>query len=180
MIIFISSKQIKKNFRKWGIKNVSEDAVEIVNKAFYTLIKNEVGKWIKKNKTSQHGGRVLMPQEYFGIPSNHYIAEKTNTDFSVTESTIRPAIVAHMDGGASTLKFDISLKTVNNTCADVCATLSYTEKMPREFHKELKNKVEDIFTQFTSSLKRIAKQEESINKKHLNKVLSLKKYTHLS
>jgi hypothetical protein len=179
MIIFVSSKQVKKNLRKWGIKDVSDDAVAVFNKSLYAFVKNEVAKWIKSNKVgkvSQNGGRVLMPQEYFGIPSNHYVESKMGTDFSATESLIRPSIDTHMAGGGDAkVKFDVSLKAIGNVCTDVCSSLQYNGVMPRDFHKALKTKVEDIFTQFVSSVKRVAK-EEQVGKTHLNKVLSFKKY----
>jgi hypothetical protein len=180
MIIFVSSKQVKKNLRKWGIKDASDDAVAIINKSLHSFVQREVTKWIKSKKIGQNGGRVLMPQEYFGIPSNHYVQSKTGTDFGATESLIRPSIDAHMAGGGDAkAKFDVSLKTIGNVCTDVCSRLKYSGVIPRDLHKALKTKIEDIYAQFVSSVKRVAK-EEPVSKTHLNKVLSFKKYKALA
>ena len=191
MIIFISDKQVQKNFRKAGFKVVGDGVTDLVNKAAFNYIQNEIAKAMKKNKVGgalesshfakQSGGRVLMPSEYFGVPSNHYVEitdkAQNGTDMAVKDTWIRPSFTAELNGGAP--KFVVSLQSVKNIVAEIMNTkkidVNIKTSAMRTLHGSLTTKLSDV----TKSLENKVKSE-TLAKKDLVTVLSMTKFKSLS
>lgn len=191
MIIFISDKQVQKNFKKAGFKTVGEGVTELVNKAAFNYIKKQIEKALKKNKNShtleavhfakQSGGRVLMPSEYFGVSSNHYveITDKTQngTDMAVKDTWIRPAFTAELNGGAP--KFVVSMQSVKNIVAEILNTKKTEVSIKPQALKVLHSNVIAKLSDVTKSLERKVKSD-SLEKKDIVSVLSMTKFKSLS
>lgn len=189
MIIFISDKQIQRNFKKAGYNNIGSGVTELVNKAAYNYVRKEINRVIKNNKNiqaleahhfeKQNGGRVLMPSEYYGVASNHYveITGKTDngTDMAVKESWIRPSFKAELNGGEAP-KFTLSRQSVKNIASEVINTnmksaIIIKQDALKTIHSNLVSKLSEL----TKTLERKVKSE-SLQKQDLSSVLSMTKY----
>jgi hypothetical protein len=180
MIIFISDRQVRKNFKKAGYTKLPSEIVEIINKATINFTKTTIGKAMKKNKgtkvleAAQFGGRVLMPSEYFGVASNHYVESAPGTDMSVKESWIRPAFTAELNGGATPL-FSCPMQVIKNICAEYINTsnnnLTIKASGYKAIHTEFVKKMSDVL----ESLQRKVKGNTLI-KADLVAVLGMKKF----
>lgn len=202
-MIFITEKQIKLNLKKYGFKTVKGDFTEVINNIVYNFVYNVTSKTAKKLKLNKNnnnkltltlshfkqlGGRVSLPSEYFGVPSNHYVSESKATDMSVTSSYIRPEMLTYRPGivgGAEEKSFVISLKNVKAILSEVLVKLDLTDNVKKQDHTKIsaafKAKLEDhLHKMFTSYVKKssVKKQEkqEADSKDFESKVLSIKKY----
>lgn len=179
MIIFVTDKVIRKNFRSWGFKKVDAEIVEVVNKALYVYVKKVLEKTLKKKKDgvidrAMVGGRVLMPAEYYGVETDHYVADADpGTDMSVTEALIRPAFAAMLQGGAGV--FTVPLRSVKNIVLDVVASTKHDVQIKQKAFVDIQRSFETKFGEVMKSLKRTVKGEEVV-KDDLMTVLKMKKF----
>jgi hypothetical protein len=185
MIIFVTDKQVRKNFRSFGYKDVDITIVDVINKAVYNYIKNTLHKSMKKYKSvntldGSHimkGGRVLMPAEYFGVQTNHYVTVGDNnngTDMAVKEAWIRPEFkVTQMEGAGSV--FTLPLQVSKNICSEVLNTTNKSVTIKPSAVKEVHNGLLQIMTDLMKSIKKKVKND-TVTKKDVIDVLSMKKY----
>lgn len=135
----------KKNMKIYGFQTYDDQ----VKQLFQQSLENFVQK-----SSSQSGGRVTMPSEYFGVSSGAYSADGSGSSQAPTQEWARPGIEFHdISGGA--MKYKVSKKAF----ADACK--KYNPKITKARQAELK-----------------AEYEEKLH--NLLKKLSKKKDTHLS
>jgi histone H3/H4 len=185
MIIFMTNKQVLKNFKKAGFSSVNEDVVELLNKVAFKFVKNLIEKSHSKHKDAQvldashlpqSGGRVLMPAEYFGVRTNRYVADAPmGTDMAVTADKIRPSFTAELNGG-SDLTFTVSLQTIKNICAEVLSSKNL--KLSQSAYKHIHSVFTTKMTEVLKSAKRAVKGD-TVTKKDINAVLGMKKFKSL-
>lgn len=183
MIIFISDRQVRKNFKKAGYTKLSSEIVELINKAAVNFTKATIAKAIKKNKgvktleAVQFGGRVLMPSEYFGVASNHYVESPSQgTDMAVKESWIRPAFTAELAGGkGGDLVFACSLQVIKNICAEYINTSKDAITIKASGYKAIHTEFVKKMSELIASLQKKVKGEE-LKKADLVAVLGMKKF----
>lgn len=190
-MVFVTEKQVRKNFRKAGFKAVDVGVVELVNKAAVNYVRNTLEKALQKNKNAQEleashianaqgqkGGRVLMPAEYFGVATNHYIepGPKTfGTDMSVTAEQIRPPFSAALSGGAKAQpQFEVAMSTVKNIATEVMKRSPIAIR--QSAIKQLQASLSDELSQVVKSLQRRVGSQAQVSKKELQGVLAMKKY----
>jgi hypothetical protein len=180
MIIFISDRQVRKNFKKAGYTKLSSEIVELINKAAVNFTKATIAKALKKNKgaktleAGQFGGRVLMPSEYFGVASNHYVESPSQgTDMAVNDSRIRPSFTAELSGGQ--LAFTCSLQVIKNICAEYLNTSKDTITIKASGYKAIHTEFVKKMSELIASLQRKVKGEE-LKKADLVEVLKMKKF----
>jgi hypothetical protein len=79
----LSKQSISKNLKKWGFNSYHENV--------HTALSNSLNNYAQRQNTRiQNGGRVTMPQEYFGIDSGKYQADAPGPSLTVTDEWIRP------------------------------------------------------------------------------------------
>lgn len=186
MIIFVSEKQVRANLRKYNIQSYDKAVFEKVNQTLFNFAHNELQKAVKKNKTGgklveshfQKGGRVVLPSEYFGVPSNHYSANAPmGTDMSVTAELIRPAHDIHgpLVGGAS---FTISERAMKAAITEALVSLNADMSVKGSVVSELKRKYESEMSKFMSNVQKKV-TDGKLSDKCFMDVLQMKKYKQL-
>lgn len=193
MIIFITDKQIRKNLRKFEFKTMDESVSSLLNKTLYTFVHKKLQSAAKKAKSNekgvrvikgvhiQSGGRVLMPSEYFGVPSNHYVENPVNNgvDMSVRDAWIRPPmeLMSPMDGaGAKT--FEVPLSSVKSACMEVLGAKFNDVALAGETYKTIQALYAKSMTDVFKTLRRKV-DGGHLSKSDVSSVLTLKKYSHL-
>jgi hypothetical protein len=167
-VILLSEKIICKNLKTFGFKTHDPEIITHFNKFLQNFVENTLKKSIKKHS----GGKIVLPLEYFGVETNHYVSEPVNEQSTAaTQDFIRPPV--EFIGGAN--KFSITTKAVE----------SAIDEFTSKYHKEVTNK--------SKTAKAIKKNFESIiscllikiNKKYkkdhlcvtsLKEISSMKKY----
>jgi histone H3/H4 len=188
MIIFITDKQVRKNFKKFGCKNIDAAVVELINKTLFNFVTKKMKKVTAKNKALtrfdaihfQNGGRVLFPSEYFGVPSNHYVASPANNgvDMSVKDTWIRPPmdLMRPLEGGKEPCVFQVPLQAIKSAAAEV----SYSKDIALTLsaYKELQSQYEKIMTEVVEKVVKAAAKSKTdiIKKADVSTVLSMKKF----
>lgn len=196
MMVFVTERQVKKNFRKAGFKGVDSGVVELVNKAAFNYVRNTLEKALKRHSRAgaieathlsqaqkQKGGRVLMPAEYFGVATNHYVepgAKTFGTDMSVTSDLIRPPFTAVLNGGKGQATFDVPLSSVKNVVAEVLSREKSEVAVRQSAYKELQGSLSEEMAKVVKTLQRRLQKQGEVSKKDLQDVLSMKKYQRLA
>lgn len=179
MIIFVTDKVIRKNFKSWGFKKIDDDIIELINQALYAYVKKILEKTLKKKKDgiidrALVGGRILMPAEYYGVETDHYTVDATpGTDMNITDSLIRPAFTANMAGGAGV--FTIPLGNVKNVVADIISGMHRDIQIKQKAVADIQRSFETKFSDVMKSLKRKVKGEE-VTRSDVVAVLKMKKF----
>lgn len=192
MIIFITDKQVRQNFKKFGMKTIDTAVVEVINKALFDFVSKKLEKVIKKNKSIQKldavhfqtGGRVLMPSEYFGVQSNHYVSPLTNNgvEMGVQESWIRPPmdILRPHDGGAiEDEMFSVPLKAVKGVCAEALnnsGSTSINVSLSASVFRELKTQFDCFMTDVMLTILKKVKKDKAVSKADVVKVLAINRF----
>lgn len=183
MIIFVTDKQVRKNFKSFGYKDVDAGVVDAINKAVYNYIKNTLHKSINKHKSATalegshilRGGRVLMPAEYYGVQTNHYVEVGNGTDMAVKEAWIRPEFKVtppNMEGGAA---FTLPMQVCKNILSEVLNTSKKSVIVKPSAVKEVHYGVLERMTEVMKTIQRKVKSDV-VTKKDISEVLSMKKY----
>lgn len=205
MIIFITDQQVRKNFKAVGFKVIDNEIVSVVNNASLNFVRKVLNKTLAKYKGAseiegqhvQTGGRVLMPAEYFGVSTNHYIGKSLGTDMSVTPQLIRPSFSASdlvtsvtsvgSAGSAATLQaggnhggFHVTLQAVKNMCAEVLNTtrskgVVLKQSAYKEIHAALTSKLDKVLVSVRKNVK-----GETVTKKDMTTVLAMAKFKALA
>jgi hypothetical protein len=189
MIIFITDKQLRKNLKAFGFQTVDSAGVDIFNKMLFTFVQNKVRKAVQKGGDDKHiqtGGRVLLPSEYFGVESNHYVSadnlSSNGVDMTVKDEWIRPPmdLMRPLEGGAAT--FEVSMNVIKTACNEVLSKMNGKYKdahITNKTFKLLQNKYSTQMSQFMRSLRRKVNGQH-IKKSDIEQVLSMKKYSHFA
>ena len=192
MIIFITDKQVRKNFRKFGCKNIDSTVVELINKTLYNFVSKKLKKVLAKNKSLsrfdaihfQSGGRVVLPSEYFGVPSNHYVSSPANNgvDMSVKDTWIRPPmdLMRPLEGGKEQCVFQVPLGAIKSVATEVFKGKDISLSLSA--YKELQSQYEKLITDVVGKVaKAVSKSKtDTIKKSDITTILSMKKFAILS
>lgn len=177
MIIFISDKQVQRNLKKVGYNNVGTGVTELLNKVAYNYVRKEINKVIKSNQ--QKGGRVLMPSEYFGVPSNHYVTVTDKTfngnDMTVKDTWIRPSFKSELNGGEAAPIFTVSQKSVKNMVSEVINTKKCATKITSHDIKYITSNLVSKLSEVVKSLQKKVKSDR-LERQDLLNVLSMSKF----
>jgi hypothetical protein len=148
----LSDKYLKINLNKFGFRTYDTEVKEMIEMFLVNFLKNKLG---KKQKPTV-GGRVVLPSEYFGKPSQSYFETLANngTDMSVTDSVIRPVVETHDISGAITggkaQCFNVSLKTYSIALKEAKSKITIDEKQDTtKFKEEFEGVISKMLTQIT-------------------------------
>lgn len=178
---------MRANMRKYNIHQFDKSVFEKVNQTLFNFAEHVLEKAVKKNKDVQKleekhlqgvlkGGRVSMPSEYFGVPSNHYVENAPmGTDMSVTAEVIRPAMDIHgpLVGGAS---FTISERAMKAALSEALVKLNANVSIKGSAVLELKKKYEQEMSQVMKSVQKRVGEDKTLTEKCFVDVLNMKKY----
>ena len=190
-MIFISEKEINSNLKKYKFKSVKGDFKKLINDIVFNFIYNVTKKASKSKKEltlshfKQLGGRVVLPSEYFGIPSNHYVSSSQATDMSVTQDYIRPEMMTYRPGltggkNENEVTFKFTIKSLKPILSEVLVKLDSAQKLKKteleKVAKAFKGKLEEHFSKMFKDLKKMSDAADVEVFK--SKFLSMKKYAH--
>lgn len=182
-MIFITNSHVKKNMSKFGFKSFDASIVDIMNQAFRKFVQKKLqraakiakGAAIDHQHVSQSGGRVLMPSEYFGVSTNHYVdvskLSSNGVDMTVNNMWIRPPMDLMgpiTTGGAA--QFQLPVATVKAACcqiSDAKVTLAAQKTLHADFAKKMSSVLE--------AAQRKSK-EEHLSAQVLTEAISMKKH----
>lgn len=171
MVVFISDKQVLSNLKKLGYTEIDPKVPTLINDAAFAFVKKTLEKAMKKAVLK--GGRVTMPSEYYGVPTDHYIDDAKGTDMSVTETRIRPAFEALLTGGGPV--FMIGFTSTRNMCTEVMNTSSseviVRQSAMKKIHYKLIARLSEVMTSITKKHKGITLKASDVSD-----ILKYKKY----
>lgn len=183
-------KTFKSSLKSFDIK-LNEEVISKLSETLNSYTSNILEKINKNNKSklvvdnklllSMKGGRVLLPSEYFGETTNHYVSNPSNEiNLDVTDEVIRPAIdiktpdyepVIKVQEGGLKKKIKLSEKLVKLTIEKINKDKNFNLKLKNETIKTLKNKYEELITSLINDVKK---------GKNIDTVLKKKKFSLLT
>jgi hypothetical protein len=185
-MIFLTEKSIRQNVKRFGFKSYDTEVLTAINNSLKKFTENKLQKALKKHKTvsrtTQRGGRVVLPSEYFGVTSGSHFEQLTNhgADMNVTEAMIRASIPTNdlsgaIKGGAR-VHFAISKKSLANALQEAKTSLHQEAQIRSEVSSALQKQFEELMT---SLLKKTSKGAEHLSIEEFQKALSQKKFASL-
>lgn len=188
MISVITASSVKKNVQKFGFKTFDEKLVDLMNSALQAFLENKLKKAAKLAKgaaidqqhVAQSGGRVLMPSEYFGVPTNHYVEtlSSNGVDMTVNNMWIRPPmdLMGPIASGGSQQTFTISFAKFKEMCSHVTKSLTQDTKVTTNAQKALYDEFSRKMGLVLHNTSRKVKSDH-VSVHHVKEVLSLKKFS---
>lgn len=184
MIFIITDYHVKKNCKRFGFASYDKEVIGTLNRLLYTFLEKKIAKASARLKgaskievpqlapRAQSGGRVLMPSEYYGVPSNHYsdTLSSNGVDMTVNNAWIRPQmdLVSPMEGGAN--MFVLSLPSFKSACMEVAgSSLTVSPPAQRLLHKQFVTLLGEV-------LEKTARKGDKLCSQNLNCVVSMKKF----
>lgn len=187
MIFAITTNHVKKNMRRFGFRSHDEKVVELFNSALDAFLHNRLRPAFKKAKEgvvdqhhlSQSGGRVLLPSEYFGVASNHYVDTLNNNgvDMTVNNMWIRPPmdLVNPSSSGGARADFELPMQAFKVACIDAAQNMSVNVKLTQAAQKALHQQFTAVMGEVLKSAARKS-VDDRLDSKIIEDVLSMKKY----
>lgn len=173
MIVFLTESSIKKNAHTFGFKSYDKEVINFFNQALYNMVE----KTLKKGQIE--GGRIVLPMEYFGVDTAHYVENPSFTNMAVSENFIRPPMqmtTQGMEGGGIVKRFQVPLKAIQTAIEEVSSKLNKKVAKKDKTSKALKNKFEKIATEILSKVVKISKKDSHLHHNHVAEVSNMKKY----
>jgi hypothetical protein len=189
MIFIITDNHVKRNCKKFGFSTYDSAVVEGLNKALMNFVEKKIVKAAKSVKGGskidvhhlQSGGRVLMPSEYFGVPSDHYteVLSSNGVDMTVNNMWIRPPMDILSPDYASAVgggpKFEFPFTTFKSACVEAQANLNHdlTISIAAQnlLHKQFVQQMNNVFKAVSKKVR-----GDHLHVVALNDVLSMKKF----
>jgi hypothetical protein len=182
-MILLTKQLFDNNCKRFGIKSYDKEVLEICNEVLMNYTRNSLEKAMKKmSKTQQQkGGRVVLPSDYFGVPSKTHFEHLSDhgVDMSVTEHMIRPHIpikdLGAYGGASSSPCFTMPKTVMKYAVKEAMLSMSNQEvKLEKEAYNKLQFKFESLMT---SALKTVSrKKHEHLTTNTLKEVFSTQKY----
>lgn len=164
----LSNQSMSKNLKKWGFASYHESVHDSLNKGLQNFAR-------KQSKRIQSGGRVTMPQEYFGINSGKYLNVAPGPSLTVTNEMIRPAMDASDPTGVITgggqKHFQLSQAAINQATSGM--GLSSSQK------KQIKLAFEEKTTELFNKVQQKGGYESHLSAASFDAVWKMKKYSSL-
>lgn len=186
-MIFVSEKSLSKNFRKHGFTTYDKEAILTFNNYLHRFVVNSLNKAFRKNKNVptlqashlQAGGRIVLPSEYFGVPSGSYYENLSynGMNMNTTQTMIRPTIPASDLSGAikgGGVDFTVPMSALKSAVQEAKVSLNQDAKVSSGAMLELKNKFENLACALLKDSKsstghlEVKMLEEKANKKKYN------------
>lgn len=181
---FITHNHVKKNIAKFGLKSFDESITDLLNKSAKAYVANKLqraakiakGSTIDHQHINQVGGRVLMPSEYFGVASNHYVSSETmssnGVDMTVNNMWIRPPMDLMgpiVSGGAKT--FVLPFTVFKNMLSSLSSDAKLTGAAQKTLHADLSKKLASVLQAAARKC-----QDAHLSKSALTDALAMKKF----
>jgi hypothetical protein len=170
-MIYITKQLLDRNLKHFGFLSYDKEVLELINQALYNFVRSNMTKMMK-------GGRVVLPSDYFGVPSASHFENLTDhgANMSVTEHMIRPHIpikdLGAASGGALDSCFTVTKKAVNYAIKE--AMLVHKKPATDNVCDVLKEKFEK---RMTAALKAAAKKDkEHLSVRTLRQIFTSNKY----
>jgi hypothetical protein len=167
-VVYLTEKLLKKNFKSFGFKSYDDGIIAYFNTIFQNFVENQLKKGMK-------GGRIVLPLEYFGVETNHFIAHPEFDSMAVTDSHIRPPMEMSIGGG---LKFSVSLKAVESAIEEIASKHNKETYRKQKTAKAIQKKFEKIATEILLKVSKRASGETLILSE-LQKITEMRKYSAL-
>jgi hypothetical protein len=168
-VIYLSEKIICKNLKAFGFDTYDADTITHFNKFLEKFVENTLAKSIKKYT----GGKIVLPMEYFGVETNHYVDDPSFQSTLPNQDFIRPPI--ELSGGA-TAKFTITLKAVESAIEEFTSKYHKEISNKTKVAKTLKNKFECVISTILSKIyKKYKKNHLCVN--NLKSITDMKKHS---
>lgn len=179
-VVYLTENALKKSFKAFGFKSYDSETISLFNKVLHNFVENQ----LKKGINNHHGGRIVLPLEYFGVDTNHYVAHPEYTSMGVTENFIRPPMEMQnaswndvQTGG--TARFAVPLKAVESAIEEVSTKHSKEVYRKMKTAKAIQNKFEKIATEIMGKVKKTSESQEHLSIQNLHKITGMKKYKSL-
>jgi len=190
-MIFLTEKSVRQNMKRFGYKSYDAEVVQVINTYLEKFVHSKLEKTLKKNKNissieASHvhkGGRIVLPSEYFGVPSGSYFDKLTDNgaNMSVTEALIRPTIPTRDLSGAITggaTKFSLSKKAFSQAVEEAKLSMHKDVKVKKEASSVMQNQFEELMTALLHKTQKSTKSEH-LSAHTVKNVASQKKYNGL-
>jgi hypothetical protein len=176
-VVYLTEKLLKKNFKAFGFKSYEAESISHFNKIFQNFVENQLKKGISKH----HGGRIVLPMEYFGVETNHFVAHPEFTSMAVTDTHIRPPmemqVLDSQAGGAR--KFSVSLKAVESAIEEISAKHTKEVYRKQRTAKAIQQRFEKIAAEILHKVSKKSENKEHLQANHLQTITNMKKYSYL-
>lgn len=188
MLVFVAEKTVRSNLKKFNVRSFDKAVFERLNASLLKFAVHELSKkramsgggcGCGTKNLSMMGGRVLMPAEFFGATTNHYVPEALGQNMGVTEQFIRPAMDAHMAGGGDGV-FRVSERAVRAAVSEALLKLGKQQKVSGDHVRALKAKYEALITAAVAKAAKKLSSEGHLKNGDLKAVLDMKKFAALS
>jgi len=180
---FITHTHVKKNITKFGLHSFEESVIDLLNKSAKAYVENKLqraakvakGTVIDHQHVAQSGGRVLMPSEYFGVPSNHYVEtlSSNGVDMTVNNMWIRPPmdLMGPIVSGGGTKDFALPFTVFKSMLSSVSSDIKLTSAAQKTLHADLSKKLAGVLQAAARKC-----QNGTLSKSALVETLSMRKY----
>ncbi len=159
----LTEKQVAGNLKKWGFHTFDVEGItSAINAGVVSYVERA-----KKRGTTQKGGRIVLPSDYFGVPSTSHADAATDAATETAPDMLRAGLEDTFQGGSAGPVFQVPESALKMLSGGICL----------RSRKCMKAALQNTLTSIFDKVQHKTKGGSHLSQADFEKVWKQKKYT---